>query len=528
MKLYFLAALAGGLTVASYAPLEWWWLMPLCIATLYYVLQGTSLKDSYSKTSRLKNSFGTAFIFGLAQFGLGASWVYVSLQTYGNMPVWMATIAVFFFVAALAFFTGLVGLVFALLRFKKAIYWNALIFTALWVISEWLRSVVLTGFPWLDVGYSQTARWLSAYAPIGSVYLVSFVCVLCSVLALLVIQHISASKVRSVESYLTKKISAAVLAIATMVFGGALLQTVEWSEASGKTYQIAVVQANVAIENKWDRKFQTKIIDDYLQLIQQYEADLVILPETALPLYLDQTNANFWQQLRGKNKALLSGVIERDLNTKQIYNSVNLVCGSSQKNNTLIPGQFYQGEQVYRKQHLVPFGEYLPLRSLLNWVLDYLQIPMSDFSAGSVDQVLECDGMQIGLSICYEDAFTSGVRRSLPQKNQNGVLINISEDAWFGDSLAPHQRVQMAQMRALELARPMLRSANSGPSTYINHVGEVQATTKQFVADSFLVEVQPRTGDTPFALFGLWIIGLCAALVLLVSTYQFRYRKLDY
>ena len=490
MNKALIAALAGGLSVTTYAPLEWWWLMPFCIISLYALLQTTSAKQS----------FYLAFLFGLMQFGIGASWVYVSLTTYGNMPMLMASAGVLIFVAALAFFTGLVGWCFSYLRSDSNPFLNVLVFSSLWVLSEWLRSVVLTGFPWLDVGYSQTTQWLSGFAAIGSVYLVSFACVTVSTLLFTVLQ---------IES-ITKKVGA-VTAVLTVIVVGAIIKDISWSQAADKAHSVALIQGNVPIEEKWKPSYKGTLLTNYYSQIQQFKADLVVLPETALPVYLDQTDEYFWQQMRGENKAILAGVVERNFATSQIFNSAALSCHSSPENPSL---------QIYRKQHLVPFGEYLPLRALFSWVLDYLQLPMADLSSGTRDQTLSCGGMNINLSICYEDAFTAGVRTSF--NAQNGILVNISEDAWFGDSFAPHQRVQMAQMRAQELSRPILRSANSGPSTYIDHLGDIQASTKQFEKEEVLVSVFPRTGLTPYAQFGLWIVWLSTVFLLVVSVLKIR------
>lgn len=515
---YVLAAIAGVVSVAAYAPLELWWLMPICIAVIFQLLQ----------SSPPKKAFIQAFLFGLGQFGVGASWVYVSLQTYGNMPVWMAAIAVFLFVASYAAMAGIMGYFYA--RFGASLkaysYKNIVFFSALWVIAEWLRSLLFTGFPWLDIGYSQTTQWLSGYAPLGSVYLVSFVTVLVSIAALVLFRNVtSLLGVIQLNHVGLRSAIISFLVVVILTASGGMLQTVEWSQSAGKSYKVAIVQANVPVDQKWLRKNQAAIINDYVDQIERYEADLVILPETALPVSLHQTDPRLWQLLKGKNNAILAGVIEQDLDQGKLYNSANLVCGSAGSQTQTAAGSFYQGEQIYRKQHLVPFGEYLPLRALLNWLLKFLQIPMSDFTAGSSGQSLSCEGLDIGLSICYEDAFASGMRGSLPKNSQNGILVNISEDAWFGDSLAPHQRVQMAQMRAMELARPMLRSANSGPSTHINFQGKVLASTKQFQKDSMLVEVAPRKGDTPFMRYGMWIIFVCFGIVLSIISRQVLARK---
>lgn len=485
MSKYLIAALAGAASVASYAPLEWWWLMPICVAVFFLLL---------SKLDSIKSGFLIGFSFGLCQFGFGASWVYVSLKTYGNMPAPMAAFGVFLFVASLGLFNGLLASAFLFIRkSRQHIYGDALLFASLWVIAEWLRSIVFTGFPWLDVGYSQTTRWLSGYAALGSVYLVSFMTVACSVLLAELLRETVATKEfkrRSVKL---------LFPVFMIVIGGFLLQQIHWTQAQAEAKKILLVQGNVPIEQKWLPEFQGQFLTQYYEAINRHEADLVVLPETALPLMLHELAPDFLTNLRGQNKAILTGVVERDLSSGRLYNSAILECGAN--------------VSLYRKQHLVPFGEYLPLRFLFDWVLDYLQLPMSDFSAGQSGQNLDCDEMQISLSICYEDAFASEVRQTI--KQSAGILVNISEDAWFGDSLAPHQRVQMAQMRALESARPMIRVGNSGPSTVINSQGQILQSTGQFIAQDKLVSVTPRQGKTPFIQFGLWIVWWCMLFVCL-------------
>ncbi len=487
-----LVAFAGALSVAAYAPLQWWWLMPLSLAIIYY----------YWSKSTPKQAAWYGFIFAFMQFGFGVSWVYVSLKTYGNMPMPMAAAAVVLFVAALAAFMAFFGWIFAKLREsatdQKSIF-QALLFAAVWVLAEWMRSFVLTGFPWLDVGYSQTTRWLSGYAPLGSVYFVSFMLLLTVALLVNSIELLRSSR-RKVQ-LLVQMISAILI-----VVGGALLQQKEWTEPLDQPLNIAVVQANVPITQKWLPSYQAELFAKYKQLIPEEEVDLVVWPETALPIYLHQTNQEFWDYIKPDKGNLLAGIMEFQTGNKgqqdKSYNSAVLTCDDQ--------------VQVYRKRHLVPFGEYLPLRSLLSWVLDYLQLPMSDFNAWSSQQVLECGEIKLALSICYEDAFAAELRDHL---GSSEILVNISEDAWFGDSLAPHQRVQMAQMRAQELARPMVRSANTGPSTIIDSKGIIIAATKQFTAASIVRKVYPHIGTTPFIRWGMWIIylsGLVFALAMIV------------
>ncbi len=210
---------------------------------------------------------------------------------------------------------------------------------------------------------------------------------------------------------------------------------------------------------------------------------------------------------RAQGVDFLIGTVERARAGRAYYNSV-VEIGSH-------PG-------VYRKQHLVPFGEYLPLKPLFGWLLDYLQIPMSDFSAGGARQKpLQAAGERLGVSICYEDAFGEEVIRALPQAT---LLVNVSEDAWFGDSLAPHQRIQMARMRALETGRPMLRAANTGPSALIDDRGVVLASSPEFQPFVLRGEVQPMHGVTPYGRFGNRPVVLLVGAITLIGAIVRRFR----
>ena len=289
--------------------------------------------------------------------------------------------------------------------------------------------------------------------------------------------------------------------------GGWLAAKVEWTQPVGAPRQVALVQGNVPLAIKWRPEYRERIVANYLALSEAALAtnvDLIVWPEASVPAYLDQMGS-LTDRLAGLARArkvdFLFGVVERDAERRRYYNSV---VGIGHE-----PG-------FYRKQHLVPFGEFLPFQSWLSWLLDYLHIPMSDFSAGPPDQpLLTAAGHPIGVSICYEDAFGEEVIRSLPQAT---LLVNVSEDAWFGDSLASHQRLQMARMRALESGRPMLRAANTGPSALIDHRGVVVTQSVQFKAQILKAEVQPRSGATPYVRVGNWpvLLGLVGLLMFLL------------
>lgn len=467
----------GGLSVLSFAPFEWWWLSFFTLAGLFYFLW----------TSNTKASFLIGFFFGLGLYLFGASWVYVSLSTYGGMPLWMGAIAVLGFTSLLSLFIG--AFAWTCSRFFPAKSFIRLIaFIVFWPIFEWLKSWVLTGFPWLDFGYSQTPSWLFAWAPLGGLYLISL---LVAVIAVSLV-YIGPSRAKSL------------LPVFMIVTTSWWLNSLQWSQAVGEALEIGIIQANVDLEAKWQADNRQSVIRRYSQLSKELNEkgrlDLIVLPETALPIYIHQLDQSFWDDFKPKGVALLAGLLDISATDKsdfdQVYNAAALVCGNE--------------AQVYRKRHLVPFGEYLPLRFLFDWVLEYLQLPMSDMASWQGIQSLTCgDAINIGLSICYEDAFSSEYQSHVGDAT---LLINISEDAWFGDSLAPHQRQQMAQMRARSLSRPMVRSANSGPSTFINERGLKIIETQQFSLQTVSHSVQPQTGETPFKRWGIWPIYLCLIL----------------
>lgn len=482
---------AGILLVFSFAPFHFYVLAFISPAILFFLWVNGSAKSN----------FFSGLSFGLGLYGVGVSWVYVSLSTYGGMPLWMGSITVIGFASLLSLFIACTGYI-ATRFFKPTILFSL---PFIWLIFEWSKSWVLTGFPWLDIGYSQTPSWFFSWAPVGGVYLVSFVVLITAAC----LASLASCIVGKKKDYFFPLITTLSLVTASFT-----LSSVNWSEAIGKPLQVGVVQPNTPIEEKWKSEYLnsliTKLASLSKQLRQEKNSQLIIWPETALPLNVQQTDSSFWSSVTPAGAEILTGIMDspnpNDYN--EIYNAGLLTCNAKEP-------------IVNRKQHLVPFGEYLPLRSLFNWVLEYLQLPMSDLSSWNGAQSLDCgEAIKIGLSICYEDAFANEYRHSVGDAT---MLVNISEDAWFGDSFAPHQRKQMAQMRAAELARPLVRSANSGPSLFINTKGKVFAQTEQFEVAIASYSVQPHTGDTPYKRFGNWVVFL-SMLVLILSLLKIKKR----
>ncbi len=487
-----LALVSGALLPLAYAPVSLFPLAILAPAVLFVLWQGATPGRAAWR----------GFLFGLGQFGVGVGWLYIALHEYGGMHGLLAFPLLLMFIAFLAGYPALVGWLQARILTPDVPGWHGVVvLPALWVVLEWMRGWFLTGFPWLDLGYSQIDGPLAGFAPWLGVYGVSFAAVASAALLALALRH--------------GRRSWRYLAVLLLLWSGAWLAGQQsWVVPDGKPLHAALIQGNVSLAKKWSPSYRMEIAQRYAALTQeQRHVDLVVWPEAALPATLDELEEGYIPQLErlaaSRHMDILLGVLEQGYidGDRTYYNSV-LSIGAQ-------PG-------VYRKHHLVPFGEYLPLQGLLRWLTHYLYIPMSDFSPGAAEQGnLRAAGRSVGISICYEDAFGREVRRALPQAS---FLVNVSEDAWYGDSWAPHQHQQMARMRALETGRPMLRATNTGITAIIDHRGVELARAPQFAVQVLKGEIQPMQGSTPFARFGN-TPAMALALLILVAVIAWRRRR---
>ncbi|OGI68767.1 MAG: apolipoprotein N-acyltransferase [Candidatus Muproteobacteria bacterium RBG_16_60_9] len=486
----FIALLAGAATPLAFAPFDLFPLALLAPAVLFVLWNGTSGARAAWR----------GFLFGFGMFGVGVSWIYVSLHTYGNMPAPLAGLAVVFFVALLAAFPAAVGWLQAYFQ-TLAIGWRlVLVAPAIWVLLEWSRSWFLTGFPWLHLGYSQVDTPLAAIAPLAGVYGVSFAA--------------AASAGLLAAAWVDRRLAGRlyVPAAAALWIVAWLIGSITWVQPLGAPIQAALVQGNTPLTVKWRPEYRNEIVDKYLALSDSaLGAQLIVWPEAAVPDYFDRIGPTLVPRIeriaKDRDADFLVGAIERDPGKSTYYNSVFVIGGAAGS---------------YRKQHLVPFGEFLPLPALLGGLLNYLQIPMSNFSVGTGDQaLLRAAGHVIGVSVCYEDAFGEEVIKALPAAS---LLVNVSEDSWFGRSFAPHQRLQMARMRAIEAGRPMLRAANTGPSAIIDHRGLVLARSPQFQSYVLQGSVQPTVGATAYARIGN--VPVVSALLIVLGALAWRARRL--
>ncbi|MGH8674668.1 MAG: apolipoprotein N-acyltransferase, partial [Burkholderiales bacterium] len=363
----------------------------------------------------------------------------------------------------------------------------ALVIPALWTLVEWLRGWILTGFPWLTAGYAAIDSPLAGFAPLGGVYALSF-----ATLA-------GAGLLWCVASGHGRWLAAA--SFVALGASGAMLKGIAWSEPAAPALSVSLLQGNIAQDLKFDPARYARTLDTYARLAEQSRGRLIVLPETAAPRFLDQVEPAFLGQLeriaRRNNGDLLLGVPLRT-GPASYFNSV-ISLGTSPP-------------QAYYKTHLVPFGEFIPVG--FGWINSVLAIPLANFSRGEPRQSpLLVAGERVAINICYEDVFGVEIARPLPAAT---LLVNVSNVAWFGDSLAPRQHLQIARMRTLETGRMLLSATNSGVTAAIGTDARVIAELPQFVEGTLEVVAQGHTGATPYVRFGDWLA--LAACVLALAT----------
>lgn len=492
-KNHAIALLAGALCVFGFAPFS---LFPLSVLALAVLFAQWQRADTFGAATKL------GFWFGLGLFAAGISWIYVALHDYGDMPLWLALPATLLFAAFLALLPALAG--YAQARFKVAASLRVLlVMPAIWVLVEWLRGTLFTGFPWLSLGYAQADSPLAGYAPVFGVYGVSLAAAVSAGLLAWLWQ------VRWSRSG-----KLAMLALLSLWITGALMRSIVWTHPQGDPLSVALIQGNIAQDLKFNEDALVGTLENYRRQVLESNARLTVLPESAFPLLRHEVPPHLAEQLREHAKLnagdVLIGSFERD--NGSYYNSV-FALGVSE--NRLAE------DLHYRKQHLVPFGEFIPWRPLLGWLINgVLDIPMGDLASGGTTQApLAVAGQQVAVNICYEDVFGEEIIRALPQAT---LLVNVTNDAWYGHSFAAAQHNQISQLRALETGRMMLRATNTGVTSIIAANGKVLQQLPQHKEGVLLGMAQGYAGITPYVRWGNAAVML---LLLTILAYAWTRRE---
>jgi len=484
------AAAAGAAFSLAATHTSLWWLPFLCIGVLAWRAAG----------SRPLQAGVLGLSFGSGWLGAATWWLYISLHDYGALPAPLAVAAVAALCMALSAYLALAMAVFTRLQRPHSPAASALLFGALWLAAELARGVIFTGFPWAATGYGQVDGPLATLAPWVGVYGIGFVV---AVLA-------AASALGLARAAQRWAVRAAPLLVSVALLIGAPLIAHDFSTPAGRL-DVSLLQTNVAQNEKFATERLPLALAQLESALHAARGPLVVAPETAIPLLPEQLEPAAWARLvapfRGQGKAALIGL---PLGSYEA-GYTNSVAGLSAATAAL-PAGFYR----YDKQHLVPFGEFIPPG--FRWFVAMMNIPLGDFARGPLAAPsFAFGGQRIAPNICYEDLFGEELAlRFTDPTTAPTVLANVSNIAWFGDSIAITQHLHISRLRALELQRPMLRATNTGATAVIDHRGQVTAALPSFTRATLDAGVEGRNGLTPFARWaGRW--GLAPALVLCLA-----------
>ncbi|WP_250533083.1 apolipoprotein N-acyltransferase [Caballeronia sp. AZ10_KS36] len=520
---YLVAAVLGAANTLSFAPTPHGGWIELVIFACFFAW--------LSRTNGWKTAAATGWAFGFGNFVTGVWWLYVSMHDYGGMAAPLAAAAVALFSLYLAVYPALSSLVWSLVagraRFgdedaataremdaspRFAPTWHgAFAFASAWALGEWLRGLVFTGFPWLASGYAQVDGPLAGFGAIAGVYGVAWVLAL---VAACIVQAVVAFR-----GMRRRALTPALTALALIV-AGMLLSLVQWTTPANAPLDVRLLQGNVKQEMKFEQAGVDESLALYKRLITEKPADLIVTPETALPVLAVQVPPAFASAIRSfadsTHSSILFGAIGVTIQPDgRPTDFTNSLFG-------ITPGV----NDVYRydKHHLVPFGEFVPLG--FHWFVNLMGIPLGDLARGPVTQKpFFVHNQPVAVDVCYEDIFGEEIARTLrEQETPAGILVNSTNLAWFGNTIALDQHLQIARMRSIETGRPTLRATNTGMTAVIAANGDVVSRLPTFTTGVLEARVQGTSGRTPYVTSGNATV-IVVSLLLLAVGFAFAPRK---
>lgn len=499
-SIYLQSLMLGAISTLAFAPFNLWPIAILTLTGLIVLIAGKKIRQAAL----------VAFYWGFGFFATGISWVYVSIASFGGLPTIANLIIISLLIAYLALYPTLFAFLSAKLSPNLSKFNYFCTIPCLFTLTEWLRGYLFTGFPWLWLGYSQTDGPLACLAPIIGSLGISFI------LALL-----SSSCAYSWLNWRKNRAKPILLALllGTIFIVTTLVKNINWVTPSNKETSIALVQANVAQAEKWKSKNFWSILDKYLELTSNLKADLIIWPETAIPAKEQQVQyilKDLDNALQVSKQSLITGLI--DYNNKNYYNQI-ISIGFNENNNKYN----YPAARKYTKQHLLPFGEYLPFKKFFSALSPFFEQAIANFSSRKNKTTnLKAANLNLATAICYEIIFSSELRAQILPTTD--AILTVSNDTWFGNSLGPIQHMQIARMRALEFARPVIRATNNGISAIVAANGKITAQLPQFKLAVLTAKITPTHGLTPFSKWGN-IPLYCYMFICLILSFLFYNKK---
>lgn len=489
-RYYAFSLFAGVGMVLSFAPINLYPIAYIALAVLFYLL--TLCTDR-------KQAVKLSWVFGVGLFGAGISWVFQSMYSFAQAPFTLAALFTFLFVLVLALQTALFGLITSFFKKFSLVLRLILIYPAAWLLIEWVRGWLFTGFPWLYVGHSQIDTWLAYFAPVGGSLMVSWVVAIISGALVVIFTHKNSNSVSSLNRI------TGIFVITLLLCSAWFLSDKEWVKSGGETLTVSLLQGNIAQEKKWLPENRIPSVERYMDMTRDnWDSDLIVWPETAIP-----GSFNNFQDF-----------VLMPMQQEAIRNDTNLLIGGFREtsngqveNSTLVLGKGTGAVSFYSKRHLVPLGEYIPLLEYFRWLDRWINIPFNNLAQGTSNGLLRIGKYQAQISICYEDAFGQEIIDDLPEAN---YLVNVTNDGWFSYTFQPSQHMQIARFRALEAGRYLLRATNTGVSGIIDHNGNIIQTIPPYKKGVVKGSINILSGTTPYVRYGNYLVVLPSLLILLL------------